>query len=135
MNPFSYLLPSTTPRINRFLSDLVPVAIILLITRHSDQEKFKKKRSMHCKYLFHIFILRCRILSNFSHLFLVLNSSVNIIIYGWKDNKFREILIDIFHLNCILKQSSRSLMNRTPSAETQITRVDSIPVTVMDSLI
>jgi hypothetical protein len=59
---------------------------------------------------------------------------VNIIIHGWIDNKFREVLIAIFHLNCILKQSSRSRMNRTPSAETQITRVENSPVTVVDSL-
>ena len=41
-------------------------------------------------------------MSNFSHLFLVLNSSANIIIYGWKDIKFREVLLNSFHLNWLM---------------------------------
>ena len=41
-------------------------------------------------------------MSDFSHLFLVLNSSVNIIIYCWKDKKFRELLLKLFHLECLV---------------------------------
>ena len=48
----------------------------------------------HCSLLPH----RCSVLSDFSHLFLVLNSSVNIIIYGWKDAKFRSVLFARLHL-------------------------------------
>eukprot|EP00092_Neocalanus_flemingeri_P097539 GFUD01124309.1.p1 GENE.GFUD01124309.1~~GFUD01124309.1.p1 ORF type:complete len:115 (-),score=38.05 GFUD01124309.1:61-405(-) len=73
----------------------------------------------------------CSILSNFSHLFLVLNSSVNIIIYGWKDNKFREVLIQLLHLNCFLKE------NTSPLENTRMTVVDRVEdlVTVQDSLL
>ena len=42
-------------------------------------------------------------MSDFSHLFLVLNSSVNIIIYSWKDKKFRELLLKLFHLECLVQ--------------------------------
>ena len=42
------------------------------------------------------------ILSTFSNLLLVLNSSVNIMIYGWKDKKFREILLKLLHLTAFL---------------------------------
>lgn len=47
-------------------------------------------------------------MSNFSHLFLVLNSSANIIIYGWKDVKFREVLLNSFHLNWLMSTEEDS---------------------------
>ena len=34
---------------------------------------------------------RCDVLSIFSHLLLVVNSSINIVIYCWKDEKFRKV--------------------------------------------
>ena len=36
----------------------------------------------------------CEILSLISHLLLVLNSSTNILIYCWKDTKFRKELLE-----------------------------------------
>ena len=51
---------------------------------------------------------RCMILSTFSNLLLVLNSSVNIMIYGWKDKKFREILLKTFHLTAFLGEPGNS---------------------------
>ena len=45
-------------------------------------------------------------MSDFSHLLLVLNSSVNIIIYGWKDAKFRELLMKLLNLQSCFKNSS-----------------------------
>merc|ERR1719215_290146 len=36
----------------------------------------------------------CEILSLISHLLLVLNSSTNILIYCWKDTKFRKMLFE-----------------------------------------
>ena len=56
---------------------------------------------------------RCSVMSDFSHLFLVLNSSVNIIIYSWKDKKFRELLLKLFHLECLVQP-----------ARTRVTTVD-----------
>ena len=48
------------------------------------------------------------ILSTFSNLLLVLNSSVNIMIYGWKDKKFREILLKLAHLTAFLGDHGNS---------------------------
>ena len=45
-------------------------------------------------------------MSDFSHLLLVLNSSVNIVIYGWKDAKFRELLMKLLKLNSCFKKNS-----------------------------
>ena len=45
-------------------------------------------------------------MSDFSHLFLVLNSSVNIIICSWKDKKFRELLLRLFHLECLVQPAT-----------------------------
>ena len=45
-------------------------------------------------------------MSDFSHLLLVLNSSVNIVIYGWKDAKFRELLLKLLNLSSCFKKSS-----------------------------
>ena len=56
-------------------------------------------------------ILRCSILSNLSHFLLVLNSSVNIIIYGWKDSKFREVLLQLLHLNYLMKENSSPVVS------------------------
>ena len=50
--------------------------------------------------------LRCSMMSDFSHLLLVLNSSVNIVIYGWKDSKFRELLLKLLNLQSCFKKSS-----------------------------
>ena len=82
----------------------------------------------------HVFLLRCDILMRFSHLFLVLNSSVNIIIYGWKDNKFREILTKLFHLNCLLRQNNIVTMN-TPSKEEKEMARSEHSVAVVESLL
>ena len=49
---------------------------------------------------------RCSVMTDFSHLFLVLNSSVNIIIYSWRDKKFRELLLRLFHLECLFQPAS-----------------------------
>merc|ERR1712142_407346 len=57
----------------------------------------------------------CIILSIFSNLLLVLNSSVNIMIYGWKDKKFREILLKLFYLNNLVRDSSTSELPRAAS--------------------
>ena len=35
-------------------------------------------------------LFRCEVLTLISHLLLVLNSSTNILIYSWKDTKFRQ---------------------------------------------
>ena len=53
-----------------------------------------------------VYCSRCTVMSDFSHLLLVLNSSVNIIIYGWKDKKFRELLLKLFNLECFVKTNS-----------------------------
>merc|ERR1719410_2505026 len=45
------------------------------------------------------------ILSSVSHLFLVLNSSTNIIIYCWKDDKFRLVLFRMLRLYRPMGQS------------------------------
>jgi hypothetical protein len=49
---------------------------------------------------------RCEILSHCSHFLLVFNSSINILIYCWKDAKFRALLLDSLGL-C---KESRSLV-------------------------
>ena len=41
---------------------------------------------------------RCEVLSFISHCLLVTNSSVNIIIYCWKDAKFRVVLLSVLGL-------------------------------------
>ena len=66
-------------------------------------------------------------MSDFSHLFLVLNSSVNIIIYGWKDKKFRELLLKLFKLECFVKSNTVSVVKIAKEKElnmTQLTIVD-----------
>ena len=66
-------------------------------------------------------------MSDFSHLFLVLNSSVNIIIYGWKDKKFRELLLKLFKLECFVKTNTVSVVKIAKEKElnmTQLTIVD-----------
>ena len=40
--------------------------------------------------IFHFF--RCELLTFLSHFLLVFNSSINIVIYCWKDEKFRKVL-------------------------------------------
>jgi len=80
----------------------------------------------------------CSILSNFSHLFLVLNSSVNIIIYGWKDNKFREVLLQQLHLNCCMKENTSLVMSNMSMIDTPMTmvnRVEDNTIVVHDSLL
>ena len=66
-------------------------------------------------------------MSDFSHLFLVINSSVNIIIYGWKDKKFRELLLKLFKLECFVKTNTVSVVKIAKEKElnmTQLTIVD-----------
>ena len=66
-------------------------------------------------------------MSDFSHLFLVINSSVNIIIYGWKDKKFRELLLKLFKLECFVKSNTASVVKNAKEKElnmTQLTIVD-----------
>ena len=63
-------------------------------------------------FLNSIYVSRCAVLSHFSHLLLVLNSSVNIIIYGWKDAKFRELLINLVNLNCLKSKVSENGSNK-----------------------
>ena len=66
-------------------------------------------------------------MSDFSHLFLVINSSVNIIIYGWKDKKFRELLLKLFKLECFVKTNTVSVVKIAKEKElnmTQLTVVD-----------
>ena len=41
---------------------------------------------------------RAKVLTSVSHLFLVLNSSTNIVIYCWKDDKFRLVLFRMLRL-------------------------------------
>ena len=66
---------------------------------------------------------RCSIMSDFSHLFLVLNSSVNIIIYSWKDKKFRELLLKLFYLECLVNSEGPSVMSARDkeASQTQLT--------------
>jgi len=66
----------------------------------------------------------CSVLINISHLFLVLNSSVNVIIYGWKDNKFREILLQTFHLNWMLKQKITQMTSTNSKTEAQTRTIE-----------
>ena len=42
--------------------------------------------------------VRAKVLTSISHLFLVLNSSTNIIIYCWKDDKFKIVLFRMLRL-------------------------------------
>lgn len=62
-------------------------------------------------------------MSDFSHLFLVLNSSVNIIIYSWKDKKFRELLLKLFYLECLVNSEGPSVMSARDkeASQTQLT--------------
>ena len=56
-------------------------------------------------------------MSDFSHLLLVLNSSVNIIIYGWKDAKFRELLLKLLRFHCMTKNSTNLISNAKEMTE------------------
>ena len=73
-------------------------------------------------------------MSDFSHLLLVLNSSVNIIIYSWKDKKFRELLFKLFYLDCLVRSVQPNVMTSAREKEssgTQLTlcrNVDSVSV-------
>ena len=40
-----------------------------------------------------VMLCRCDVLSLLSHFLLVTNSSVNIVIYCWKDEKFRQVFL------------------------------------------
>ena len=62
-------------------------------------------------------------MSDFSHLFLVLNSSVNIIIYGWKDKKFRELLLKLFKLECFVKTNTVSVVKIAKEKELNMTQL------------
>jgi len=59
----------------------------------------------------------CSLMSDFSHLLLVLNSSVNIIIYGWKDAKFRELLLKLLRFHCMTKNSTNLISNAKEMTE------------------
>ena len=62
-------------------------------------------------------------MSDFSHLFLVINSSVNIIIYGWKDKKFRELLLKLFKLECFVKSNTASVVKNAKEKELNMTQL------------
>ena len=62
-------------------------------------------------------------MSDFSHLLLVLNSSVNIIIYGWKDKKFRELLLKLFNLECFVKTNSVSVVKMAREKDLTMTQL------------
>ena len=65
-------------------------------------------------------------MSDFSHLLLVLNSSVNIIIYGWKDKKFRELLLKLFNLECFVKTNSVSVVKLAKEKELNMTELTNL---------
>ena len=62
-------------------------------------------------------------MSDFSHLLLVLNSSVNIIIYGWKDKKFRELLLKLFKVECFVKTNTASVVKTAKEKELNMTQL------------
>ena len=70
-----------------------------------------------------VYCSRCSVMSDFSHLLLVLNSSVNIIIYGWKDKKFRELLLKLFNLECFVKTNSVSVVKMAREKDLTMTQL------------
>lgn len=68
---------------------------------------------------------RCSLMSDFSHLLLVLNSSVNIIIYGWKDAKFRELLLKLLNCHDCWRGSPALLTNTREMTEVTVLGLDS----------
>jgi len=67
----------------------------------------------------------CSLMSDFSHLLLVLNSSVNIIIYGWKDAKFRELLLKLLNCHDCWRGSPALLTNTREMTEVTVLGLDS----------
>ena len=76
-------------------------------------------------------------MSDFSHLFLVLNSSVNIIIYSWKDKKFRELLLKLFHLECLVQPANTRVTTADRDIEDnghQLTTISSFEINNTNSI-
>jgi hypothetical protein len=85
-------------------------------------------------------VRRCEILSHCSHFLLVFNSSINILIYCWKDTKFRAHLLASLGLRSLQvpgggtrgRQSSLLLVTMTAGSPLDRPLVGGTPDTVGD---